>query len=258
MTLRYVEEFEYYNPNTREVYEDDIPEGQPYCARAVKYRDVEYEVVALVDVPHALGYRYYGDDQFVLNDQTFIRDTGTSSVMLYTFDMEGQAGNEAMESFLADYTENQNPQYDYESRATYAAEFESFRSMFLLLGGALSFIVGLAGILIFFNAILTGILTRRREFAVLQSIGMTGRQLKKMLVYEGLYALGAVAPHDRHGTADGLGAWEYVLVFDYHFTVTPILLLAPVFALPGWLVPLAVYRSVSRLTIVERLREAEA
>ena len=46
--------------------------------------------------------------------------------------------------------------------------------------------------------------------------------------------------------------------FDYHFTVTPISLLAPVFALPGWLVPLAVYRSVSRLTIVERLREAEA
>lgn len=40
--------------------------------------------------------------------------------------------------------------------------------------------------------------------------------------------------------------------------MTPILLLAPVFALPGWLVPLAVYRSVSRLTIVERLREAEA
>lgn len=262
MTLRYVEEFEYYNPNTREVYEDDIPEGQPYCARAVKYRDVEYEVVALVDVPHALGYRYYGDDQFVLNDQTFIRDTGTSSVMLYTFDMEGQAGNEAMESFLADYMENQNPQYDYESRATYAAEFESFRSMFLLLGGALSFIVGLAGILIFFNAILTGILTRRREFAVLQSIGMTGRQLKKMLVYEGLYALGAVVLSLLLTTVTGpltasvLGNMFWF--FDYHFTVTPILLLAPVFALPGWLVPLAVYRSVSRLTIVERLREAEA
>lgn len=54
--------------------------------------------------------------------------------MLYTFDMEDEAGNEAMESFLADYTENQNPLYDYESRTTYAAEFESFGSMLLLLG----------------------------------------------------------------------------------------------------------------------------
>ena len=65
--------------------------------------------------------------------------------------------------------------------------------MFLMLGGALSFIVGLVGILNFFNAILTGILSRRREFAMLQSIGMTGKQLKTMLVCEGLiYALGSI------------------------------------------------------------------
>ena len=42
-------------------------------------------------------------------------------------------------------------------------------------GGALSFIVGLVGVLNFFNAILTGILARKRELAVLQSIGMTGK-----------------------------------------------------------------------------------
>ena len=67
------------------------------------------------------------------------------------------------------------------------------RSMFLLLGGALSFIVWLVGVLNFFNAIFTGIITRRREFAVLQAIGMTGRQLKRMLMLEGLlYTLGAV------------------------------------------------------------------
>ena len=74
--------------------------------------------------------------------------------------------------FLIDYTQNQDPTLNYESKATYAAEFEGFRNMFLMLGGALSFIVGLVGILNFFNAILTGILTRRREFAMLQSIGM--------------------------------------------------------------------------------------
>ena len=68
-----------------------------------------------------------------------------------------------MEDFLADYTENQNPQYDYVSKVTYQAEFESFRAMFLMLGGALSFIVGLVGVLNFFNAILTGILTRKRS-----------------------------------------------------------------------------------------------
>ena len=88
-----------------------------------------------------------------------------------------------------------NPQFDYESKALYAAEFEGMRSMFQLCGGALSFIVGLVGVLNFFNAILTGIIARKREFAVLQSIGMTGKQLKTMLVYGGLlYALGAAGP----------------------------------------------------------------
>ena len=90
--------------------------------------------------------------------------------------------------------------------------------MFLLLGGALSFIVGLVGVLNFFNAVLTGIITRKREFAVLQSIGMTGRQRQTMLVYEGLfYALArgtAVARADsRTGASDRYGDEQYVLVF---------------------------------------------
>ena len=144
ITLRHVEEYEYYNPNTGEVYggEEDIPEGAPFAARAVKYRDLEYEVAALVSVPTALSYRYYGADEFILNDQTFLQDTGTADIMYYAFDVDDGATAD-MEGFLRDYTENVNPQLDYESKATYAAEFEGFRGMFLMLGGALSFIVGL-------------------------------------------------------------------------------------------------------------------
>jgi len=245
-----------------EVYLEDTDLSQVnWASRAVKYRDVEYEVAALVTVPHALSYRYYGADEFVMNDQTFIRDTGTDGVMYYAFDTTDQ-DNAAMEAFLADYTENVNPQFDYESKATYAAEFESFRSMFLLLGGVLSLIVGLVGVLNFFNAILTGIITRKREFAVLQSIGMTGRQLKTTLVYEGLlYALGAVAAalvltvglSPLLGKALGSMFW----FLTYRFTAVPILLVAPAFALLGVLVPLGVYRSAARRTVVERLREAE-
>ena len=87
ITLRHVEEYEYYNPNTGEVYggEEDIPEGAPFAARAVKYRDLEYEVAALVSVPTALSYRYYGADEFILNDQTFLQDTGTADIMYYAF-----------------------------------------------------------------------------------------------------------------------------------------------------------------------------
>jgi len=263
VTIRYVEEYEYYNPDTGEVYGpwENVPEGANWVDRAVKYRDVEYEVAALVTVPMALSYRYYGADEFIMNDQTFIQDTGTDSVMYYAFDTTDEA-NAAMESFLADYTENVNPQFDYESKSTYAAEFEGMRSMFLLLGGALSGIVGLVGVLNFFNAILTGIITRKREMAVLQSIGMTGKQLKTMLVCEGLlYALRSVLLSLVLAVVLGPLAFSALQsmfwFFTYRFTLAPILAVAPVFALLGALVPLAVYRSISKHTVVERLRESD-
>ena len=263
VTVRYVEETEYVDPDTGIAYPsvEDVPAWANYVARPVKYRDVEYEVAALVTVPSALSYRYYGADEFILNDQTFIQDSGTSDVMYYAFDTTEEA-NVAMESFLQDYTENGNPELDYESKAIYAAEFESMRSMFLILGAALSFIVGLVGILNFFNAIFTGIITRRREFAVLQSIGMTGRQLKRMLMLEGLlYTLGAVAAS--LVLAVVLGPLAFTAIeslfwfFTYRFTLAPFLIITPIFILLGLGIPLFTYRSAAKHTIVERLRESE-
>ena len=249
------------SPTTGEVFGSEPPEKEAYLSRAVEYQEVTYEVAALVAVPSCLGYGYYGADEFVLNDATFCQDTQSDSVMLYAFNTQ-EGGATAMEDFLADYTENQNPQYDYVSKVTYQAEFESFRAMFLMLGGALSFIVGLVGVLNFFNAILTGILTRKREFAVLQSIGMTGRQLKIMLVWEGLfYALGsiliALVLALVLGPLSAPTLENLFWFFTYHLTVTPVLILLPIFLLLGGLVPLAVYRSVARVSVVERLREAE-
>ena len=261
VTLRYVEELEYYDPDTGEIYGDyeDVPQGANFVTRPVKYRDAEYEVAALVTVPSALSYRYYGSDEFILNDETFVADTGTDSVMYYAFDITDDA-NAAMEEFLADYTENVNPALDYESKATYAGEFESMRTMFLLLGGALSFIVGLVGILNFFNAVLTGIIARRREMAVLQSIGMTGKQLRAMLVWEGLlYALGAAVLALALTVALGPVAFRAVeglfWFFTYRLTLTPFLLVIPLFALLGAGIPVLTVRLAARHTIVERLRE---
>ena len=261
VTVRYVEETEYVDPDTGIAYAspEDVPAGANYVAQPVQYRDVEYEVAALVTVPSAFSYRYYGADEFILNDQTFIQDSGTSDVMYYAFDTTDGA-NSAMEAFLRDYTQNVNPQFDYESKALYVSEFEGMRAMFQLCGGALSFIVGLVGVLNFFNAILTGIIARKREFAVLQSIGMTGRQLKTMLVYEGLfYTLGAVIISLVLTLALGPAAFTAVgslfWFFTYRLDLTPFLLIIPLFALLGTSIPILTGRAAERHTIVERLRE---
>ena len=103
------------------------------------------------------------------------------------------------------------------ARPRLALSLLQFRQMFLLVGGILCAIIGLVGLLNFFNAMMTGILSRRREFAVLQAVGMTNRQLKTMLIYEGLfYALssriGGLYSVAGGGTSCRKNAGQYVLV----------------------------------------------
>ncbi len=266
VTIRHIYEMEYFYRDTGEIIEDvdaAIEGNRPWGERAKVYEDIDYTVCALVRVPSSISYRYrvVGCDDFILGAERFKQDTGTDSVMTYLFNTTDQAEAD-MESFLGSYTESVQPLYDYESRATYAAEFEGFRGMFMTMGGALSLIIGLVGVLNFINAVLTGILTRKRELAVLQSIGMTGKQLKTMLVYEGLYyTLLALAVSLVMtvciGPLMGTVLSDVFWFFSYRLTVTPILVILPIFLALGALVPLWTYRSVSRRTIVERLREAE-
>ncbi len=263
MWLRFVEEWEYVARETGEVYAspDDIPETVAYEERAKKYHDVEYTVAALVAMPGSLSYGYsmLESEEIVINAQNFIADSGNDDIMYYAFDTS-DAATAGMEEFLSDYTENIDPTLDYQSKQTYIDEFNSFRSMFALLGGTLSAIIAVIGVLNVFNAILTGITSRRRELAMLQSIGMTARQLRRMLVIEGLlYTLGAVALAAVLVLAISPFAGEAVggifFWFSYRPTYWPLLVAAPVFAAVGVLIPLASVHRMQRNSVVDRLRE---
>jgi len=197
----------------------------------------------------------------VLNDQTFMQDAGTDAVMYYACDISDEEDADT-EAWLRDYTEKIQSQYGYESKATCAAEFESFRNMFTIMGGVLCFIIALVGILNFLNAMLTSIIARRIEFAVLQAIGMTGKQLRGMLIWEGIYhSLGSVfvslllclALSPLLSSALGSVFW----FFSYQFTIIPVLLTIPAFALLGVLLPLISYRYMVSHSVVERLRAAD-
>ncbi|MDH8678058.1 ABC transporter permease [Fusibacter bizertensis] len=262
VTIRHIKAYEYFDPNTGEILDQNsIREGQDYRLRTTVFDDIDYEVVARIGIPHTLSYRYYGADEFVMNAQLFMEDTGTNDMMYYACDVDDE-NTDAMEAFLSNLTNNQNTQLGYESKFTYAAEFDSFRKMFLILGGVLSFIIGIVGILNFLNAMLTSILSRRHELAMLQSIGMTGKQLKLMLIWEGLYyTLGAVITSLVLIITVGpflSNAFSSMFWFStYQFTLVPIISVTPFFAILGIIVPLIVYRNITKRSIIERLREIE-
>ena len=132
----------------------------------------------------------------------------------------------------------------------------------MLLGGVLSAVIAVVGILNFLNAVLTGMIARRREFAVLQSIGMTKGQLKRMLVYEGLlYTLAAsglsflfaVVTEPLAGKMMENMFW----FFRFHYTIWPVFLVTVFFVVIGLFLPQIVYYFACKKTIVERLKQAE-
>ena len=228
--------------------------------------DVYYTVCAWVEVPYNMGSRFYSMGyQAVLSVDTLRRDAGAENVlnMCYVFDTPNPEAEEAAERYLATLANSDASPLKYESKATHRAHFREFQMTFVVLGGLLCAIIGIVGVLNFFNATMTSILSRRREFAVLQAVGMTGAQLKSMLVWEGLlYTLGAgliagllsAAVNPLAGRLLEQGYWFY----RYHYTITPVLLMMPAFALLGYAIPALMYRQAAKQSVVERLREAEA
>ena len=263
-TITYVEETMYIDSRTGEEMNENTP-LEYIQSHITKGNDIDYTICAYVTLPTPMSYRYTTIGyRFVLPVDRLAEESGREvTPMFWLFDTPDLASEEATEKFLAKLTEDPLSELMYESKAKMRDEFYGFQTMFLLLGGLLCAIIGLIGILNFINAIMTGILSRKREFAVLQAVGMTNKQLKTMLIYEGLfYALGssvaALILSVLLNPLIGKMLESMFWFFSANFTIIPVLLVIPVFALFGWLIPSILYGQAAKQSIVERLRESEA
>lgn len=84
-----------------------------------------------------------------------------------------------METYLA-----QDTDVAYTSILTMKATVSGVKNVVLLIGGMIGAVFALVGLINFINLVMTNIITRRHEFATMQSIGMTNRQLRKMMISE--------------------------------------------------------------------------
>ena len=183
------------------------------------------------------------------------------TVYKYSFDIE--EGYEAeMTAFLEDYMEQVDPDMNYLSAREARESAEGTRRMIRFVGGFVGLIFGLAGVLNLINTIVTTILTRRHEFAAMESVGMTRRQLTAMMVWEGLcYAAGACLLGLTLSAAMGLtlvkrmvdSMWQ----FTFHFTLIPALGACAVLLAVSAAVPVLALRWFHKGSIVEQLRVAE-
>lgn len=210
-----------------------------YYTNSVRYSSVDYVFYTSKD-----GYEKLGGDM--------------DSVMTYVFQCEDDKEGE-MEQFLASYTENREPMMSYESKTRYLDEFESLKGTFTLVGGVLSLIIGIIGVLNFVNACITSIITRKKEFAALKAIGMTEKQIQKMVCMEGgYYAAGVCFFSLTAGSIFSLAVMGNFVMFwftTYRFILWPMLIVLPFMVLMGIIVPYITVRVSDRESVVEMLRE---
>lgn len=123
-------------------------------------------------------------------------------------------------------------------------------------------LIGVFGVINLLNTLITNMLTRKREFGILQAVGLNHRQLEKILLTEGLfYTIAVFAVSIVLGTVAGIllcrvfSAMSVFGVVTYHF---------PVLEMTGYFVLMLVvqmsfsYSTIKQLqkqTLVEQIKE---
>ena len=205
----------------------------------------EYEVLAIGDLTYSMGPEHsHGLDVcFTLPREEYLRQVPESAgAMKLCFNAEEEKMN-SMEESVREYCDVTKPGLGYTSRMTYLEDFSNLTRLFLLVGGALSFILALIGVLNFINLTVTSINERRMELGILRAVGMTRKQTVRMLVGEGFLrmlltfvfvltiglALCYMIVHLIAGQ---------MFMFRYQFVIWPVLVCIPLFtaisiAVPG-------------------------
>lgn len=223
----------------------------------------ELEVMAVVELPYALGTKSLtlGGAAFILSREDFEGLYETRGYIHGCISVEPEKEREVTTA-VSELLSESYPDLVLISKDSLRKEFSAETRMFSVIGGLLSFILGMIGILNLVNAMITGILSRKQEFAMMQAVGMTGKQLERMLAMEGVwYGLWTLLISATLGNVVSYGLL-YLLgknmnYFVWNFHILPLAASVPVIAALSVILPVICYHTMCKKSIIERLRLAE-
>ena len=164
----------------------------------------------------------------------------------------------AAQEMLDAYTGTNDTSLPVTSRKTMTQQYEAETRAAAVMGNTISVIIALVGVLNFINSMVTAIVSRKKEFAMIQSVGMTKRQLRKMLICEGLdyAAITLIVSYIVSTLAVGIGVRAMTAneFSTFHFTLMPLLICTPVLLAFAVLIPFFCFKNLEKQSIVERLR----
>lgn len=179
----------------------------------------------------------------------------------YFFDVAAE-DQPAAEQMLLDVQAEDDPTLSFTSKQTLIDHYKEQTRASTIMAFAISFVIAVVGVLNFVNSMLTAIFSRQKEFAMLQSIGMTRRQLRNMLIDEGLDYAGITLVLSYLLSALVVGVGVRLLVAGdwtatFHFTLLPLVICTPILLAFAVLIPVCCFKNIEKQSIVERLRSVD-
>lgn len=155
-------------------------------------------------------------------------------------------------------TSERNRDFSYISKIEEAKEVEEAQGNMMGVGIGVASVLGFIGMMNYINTSVGNIQSRKISLSVMESIGMTGKQLKRMLVYEGiLYAVGSIAVAITAGLFVTYYLYQAVNYREIPFEVPamPVLFAFLLVVAICVMVPVVAYRNMEkRGTVMERIR----
>ena len=138
--------------------------------------------------------------------------------------------------------------------------FQRFVSKYYMIGGFLVVILAFIGIMNFFNTTATFVISRKKELALLEVVGMTKKQISKMLVAEGCIYLGgafviAIALVVFGAEKILANTFGMAFFFRMHLTIMPCVLMIPILIGIAYVIPKYQFKKMSQESVVERIRK---
>ena len=221
----------------------------------------DYEVIGEALMPYALDYPY-ADLIYItvlVPEDEYITQTGNESAMYAAIDAKKGADKQIKE-YIDENILKENEMINVFSVLDMEESFQQFVSKYYMIGGFLVVILAFIGIMNFFNTTATSVISRKKELALLEVVGMTKKQVSKMLVTEGFLYLGGafviavllVVFGAEKILANTLGT---AFFFRMHLTIVPCILMIPILIGIAYVIPKYQFEKMSRESVVERIRK---
>ena len=198
--------------------------------------------------------------EFIVPMETFRERWPQNTPRKVFFDVE-DAHLDAAQEMLDRYSAETGVSIPLTTRTSKAAQYHRETRSSAVMGNVVSIVIALVGVLNFVNSMVTSIVSRRKEFAMMQSVGMTKSQLCKLLVWEGMdYAwITLLCTYVISSLAVGIGVRTLVEggFTTFRFTLLPLVICTPLLLLFAVLVPYLCFHDLEKDSLVERLRSTD-